>query len=267
MDPYIIVLGNEKGGTGKSTLAMHLLVCLLKEGASVASLDLDARQGTLSRYLANRTRSCEKHNLVMPQIASLLPSEKNDKISAQQEDEEAFLEKIETLGTNDFIVIDTPGSTCPLSRIAHAYADTLVTPLNDSFIDLDLLVRVEPGDPCVLKPSIYAVQVWECKKEKASRSGRPLDWVVLRNRLSPLYTKNKEEMLKILSTLSKRIGFILLDGFGERVIFRELFREGTTLLDLQDTGSSLTLSHVAARHELRLLRDALNLPKGMQKAA
>jgi chromosome partitioning protein len=87
-----------------------------------------------------------------------------------------------------------------------------------------------------------------------------MDWIVLRNRLSPLYSKNKEEIHRILKSLSKRVGFRLLDGFCERVIFRELFIMGTTLLDLSDVGESLTLSHIAARKELRSLMAALEIP-------
>ncbi|MBM3566952.1 MAG: ATPase, partial [Alphaproteobacteria bacterium] len=51
---HVIVLGNEKGGSGKSTTAMHLIAACLRDGRSVASIDLDARQGTLTRYLSNR---------------------------------------------------------------------------------------------------------------------------------------------------------------------------------------------------------------------
>ncbi|GHS97486.1 ATPase [Alphaproteobacteria bacterium] len=258
--PYIIVLGNEKGGTGKSTLAMHIIVSFLKSGSSVASLDLDARQGTLSRYLANREKTRKDYDLLIPTHVSILASDNPDRKAAEQEDSEHFSDALTQFQDFDYVVIDTPGNNTPLSRVAHACADTLITPLNDSFIDLDLLVRVETGAMDALHPSVYSASVWDYKKEKASRSGLPMDWIVLRNRLSPLYSKNKEEMFRILKSLSKRIGFRLLDGFCERVIFRELFINGTTLLDLLDIETALTLSHVAARKELRDLMAALEIP-------
>ncbi|MDR1908221.1 MAG: division plane positioning ATPase MipZ [Holosporales bacterium] len=261
LEPYIVVLGNEKGGTGKSTIAMHLIVSLLRQGARVASLDLDARQGTLSHYVANRQRT--KHtfdDLLVPEHSSLLASTNPNRISAEQEDEQNLKKLLENYSSYDYIVIDTPGNDTFLSRLAHSFADTLITPLNDSFIDLDMLIRLEPGEIEKLRPSTYATMVWDQKKEKACRSGSNIDWIVLRNRLNPLYSKNKEEMHRILQMLSKRIGFRLLAGFCDRVIFRELFINGTTLLDLKDTGTSMTLSHVAARKELSDLLSALEIP-------
>lgn len=259
-EPYVIVLGNEKGGTGKSTIAMHLIVSLLKEGATVASLDLDARQGTLSHYMANRERTAQQHPLVMATHAAISCSDNPSVPAAQEEERARFLEAINTVQDHDYIVIDTPGNDTFLSRLAHSFADTLITPLNDSFIDLDMLIRLETGKVETLKPSTYAMMVWEQKKEKALRSGGSVDWIVLRNRLSSLYSKNKEEMHRILGSLSKRLGFRLLSGFCDRVIFRELFIKGMTLLDLQDTGTALTLSHVAARKELSDLVEALEIP-------
>jgi chromosome partitioning protein len=264
--PYVVVLGNEKGGTGKSTIAMHLIVSLLKRGAHVASIDIDARQGTLSRYVSNRLKTKEMYDLVVPQHLSINRSENTNILDAKKEDEENLLITIENLHTCDYIVIDTPGNDTFLSRMAHSLADTIITPLNDSFIDLDMLVKLEKLDSIeTLKPSTYSEMVWEQKKEKAKRWGGSIDWIVLRNRLSPLFSKNKEEIRKILTSLSKRIGFRLLTGFCERVIFRELFVNGTTLLDLHETDVSLTLSHVAAKQEMHELLEALDIP--VQKKA
>lgn len=259
-DPYIVVLGNEKGGTGKSTIAMHLIVSLLKKGAKVASIDTDARQGTLTRYITNRMKMREQYDIVMPEHCAVFKSDNKNVEEAKKEDENNLSDKVESFKSFDYIVIDTPGNDTFLSRMAHSLADTIITPLNDSFIDLDMLVKVENGPLESLKPSTYAEMVWDQKKEKARRSGGSVDWIVLRNRLSPLFSKNKEEMRKILESLSKRIGFRLLSGFCERVIFRELFINGTTLLDLQDTDFSMTLSHVAARQEMNELIAALEIP-------
>ena len=42
------------------------------------------------------------------------------------------------------IVIDTPGRDDSIARAAILKADTLVTPMNDSFVDLDLIGQVHP---------------------------------------------------------------------------------------------------------------------------
>ncbi|MBX9805433.1 MAG: division plane positioning ATPase MipZ [Alphaproteobacteria bacterium] len=260
--PYIIVLGNEKGGTGKSTVAMHIIVHLLREGRSVGSIDVDARQGTLSRYIENRRLRKEStaEDLPLPDHIPIFRSKLESVPAAEAEETSNFGEALERLKGNDFLVIDTPGSDTYLSRLAHSHADSLITPLNDSFIDLDMLVRVNADSLDILRPSTYSEMVWEQKKQRAMRDNGSIDWIVLRNRLSSLNSRNKEEMEKVLSALSKRIGFRLVAGFGERVIFRELFLNGLTLLDMRETNTALTLSHVAAKQELATLMAMIELP-------
>ncbi len=265
--PYIIVLGNEKGGTGKSTVAMHVITNLLWQGFKVGSIDVDARQGTLSRYVENRRHRIQATGLDLPisDHFSVFRSSKEKVSEAQDEEQTKFAEAIELLHDKDFIVIDTPGSDTYLSRLAHSYADTLITPLNDSFIDLDMLVRVSPDSLDILRPSTYSEMVWDQKKQRAIRDGGSIDWIVLRNRLSSIHSRNKEEMERVLSALAKRIGFRLVPGFGERVIFRELFLSGLTLLDLRKTNTPMTLSHVAAKQELSSLFDKIQLPLHLKK--
>lgn len=268
-EPYIVVFGNEKGGTGKSTAAMHVITYLLREGFNVGTIDVDARQGTLSRYVENR-RARQKNtgeNLPLPEHRSIFRSQASTVIDAEQEEKDKMSQVMDEFKNYDFIVIDTPGSDTHLSRLAHSYADTLITPLNDSFIDLDMLVRVKPEDLNIIRPSTYSEMVWEQKKNRAIRDGGSIDWIVMRNRLSNLYSRNKEEMEKVLSALSKRIGFRLVSGFGERVIFRELFLNGLTLFDMNESKGSLSLSHVAAKKELKDLINAINLPQEMRKAS
>ena len=266
--PYTIVLGNEKGGTGKSTAAMHVITWLLREGHQVASLDVDARQGTLTRYVENRRLSKQNkgEDLPLPQHEAVFKSTLANQGEAEAEDTEKLAKIIQGLSDVDYIVIDTPGSDNFLSRLAHSYADMLITPLNDSFIDLDMLVRVTPDSLDILRPSTYSEMVWEQKKQRAIRDGGSIDWIVLRNRLSSLYSRNKEEMGKVLRALSKRIGFRLLYGFGERVIFRELFLCGLTLLDLRESNTPLSLSHIAAKQELAALMEAIQLPQKKQNS-
>lgn len=265
--PYIIVLGNEKGGTGKSTISMHIIIHLLRSGYAVGSIDVDARQGTLSRYLENRKAYIQRTGKTLP-TSDHYPIFKShfDAQKIAEQDETARLQScFQEMMTKDFIVIDTPGTDSFLSRLAHSYADTLITPLNDSFVDLDMLARVMPEKRDIEKPSAYAEMVWDQKKYRIMRDGGKLDWVVLRNRLSNLLARNKEEMREVLEKLAQRIGFRLAAGFGERVIFRELFLSGLTLLDLPEIGMSLNLSHVAARQELRDLLEVLKLPTVAEK--
>lgn len=261
--PHVIVLGNEKGGSGKSTTAMHLIVALLAAGKRVGSIDLDARQGSLSRYVENRRKSSDGMltPLPMPEHVAINQSQADSRAAGRQEDEHNLTSALSSLGDCDFIVIDTPGADSPLSRAAHIRADTLISPLNDSFLDLDLFGRIEEEGATIRRPSVYAETVWEQRKRRAMAGGRPIDWVVMRNRLSSLDARNKRDIGRLLEHLSKRIGFRIAPGFTERVIFRELFPRGLTLLDLarDDSGIQWRMSHVAARAEVRDLLEALNI--------
>ncbi|MBM3602502.1 MAG: ATPase [Alphaproteobacteria bacterium] len=259
----VIVVGNEKGGAGKSTTAIHLMVALLLEGRKVASFDLDARQGTLTQYLTNRRQYVDKHQqaLPCPIHVAMIPSALTTVAEAQEEDRINFETKLaEVLAAGcDTVVIDCPGSDTFLSRLAHSYADTLVTPLNDSFLDFAMLAEVTEESLHNPRPSVYSAMVWEAKKRRAARDGGVIDWIVMRNRLSQLDARNKRDMASAIDHLAKRIGFRVIPGLCERVIFREMFLKGLTLLDLVSIGETLTLSHVTARQELRNVMDAVRL--------
>ncbi|MEQ1617229.1 MAG: division plane positioning ATPase MipZ [Terricaulis sp.] len=264
---HIIVVGNQKGGAGKSTVAMHLAVALMRMGRRTGVLDLDVRQRTLTRYIENRARHIATRGaqLPAPQILELHESRARMLDVAEREDESGFRAALRRLGeTCAFIVIDSPGGDSYLARLAHACADTLVTPLNDSFIDFDLLGDVDPDCSEIVRPSIYSEMVWESRKRKAAAERTPIDWVVVRNRLSAsrIEAKNKQKVGDALKTLSSRIGFRLAPGLSERVIFRELFPQGLTLLDFNAPGGEgeMGMAHLAARQELRDLFVTLKLP-------
>lgn len=262
---HVIVVGNEKGGAGKSTVAMHLAVALMRMGKAVGAMDLDLRQRTFGRYLSNRTRWCERHGLTLPrpEEIALEPSALRDLDQAEVEETERFSEALTGLKTRcDFVIIDAPGADTLYSRLAHSSADTVITPVNDSFIDFDLLAEIDPETFQVGRPSLYSEMVWECRKRKAALQKTSIDWVVMRNRISMLDARNKRRVGDGLKMLSQRIGFRLAPGFAERVIYRELFPLGLTLLDLTESGSTVTftMSHVAARQELRDLLIVLKLP-------
>ncbi|HNQ92253.1 MAG TPA: division plane positioning ATPase MipZ [Alphaproteobacteria bacterium] len=257
--PYFIVLGNEKGGSGKSTTAMHVAIGLLRLGYRVGSIDLDARQGTFTRYMANRFEYVARHKLELPSPIHF-PIERSKAATVDQQermDYDFFMMATEEMSSLvDFVVVDTPGSDTYLGQIAHSYADTVITPMNDSFIDLDVLARIDTESRAIKGPSIYTKMVLEQRGKKKARDGKDLDWIVMRNRLSSLDAKNKREVGELLEEIGKQFGFRLAPGFGERVIFREMFLKGMTLLDMkEDPEHKMTMSAISARQEIRdLLR-------------
>lgn len=264
---HVIVIGNQKGGAGKSTVAMHLIVALMRMGRRTGALDLDVRQRSLTRYIENRARWIATHSakLAAPQTLELHESRARLLDAAEAEDEAGFRAALRRLSeTCDFIVVDSPGGDTHLSRLAHACADTLITPLNDSFVDFDLLGDIDPNESDVVRPSIYSEMVWESRKRKAQAERTPIDWIVMRNRTSAsrIEAKNKQKVGDALRTLSQRIGFRMAPGLSERVIFRELFPQGLTMLDLDAEGADgeMKMTHLAARQELRDLFITLKLP-------
>jgi chromosome partitioning protein len=264
--PHVIVVGNEKGGTGKSTTAMHLIVALLRDGYEVGAIDLDARQGTLSRYFDNRRITAARRAIALPHphYRRVARSTLAVRAAAEAEEGDRLAETLAGLDHCDFVVVDTPGSDNALSRLGHSHADTLITPLNDSFVDLALLADVDPETHRIVAPSTYAEMVWEQKKQRAQRDGGSIDWIVTRNRLSALESRNRRNMDAALDALARRIRFRLAPGFGERVIFRELYLLGLTLLDIREeaTGIELSMSHIAALQEVRTLMRIIGLTAG-----
>lgn len=261
---HIIVVGNEKGGAGKSTVSMHVATALARMGHTVSALDLDLRQKTFGRYAENRRKFIEKSGLGLPSAHFHdLPEIDPDKLRPGENvyDRRLSAAVAELEPDSDFIVIDCPGSHTRLSQVAHSLADTLITPLNDSFVDFDLLAQVDSDGQKILGPSVYSEMVWNARQLRAQAGLQPIDWVVVRNRLGAQQMINKKKVGEALENLGTRIGFRTAPGFNERVIFRELFPRGLTLLDLKDVGvKQLNISNVAARQELRDLIRALELP-------
>ncbi len=263
---HVIVLGNEKGGSGKSTLAMHLVIALLKAGHRVASIDTDSRQLSLTRYLENRARWARRTGVPLELSAHFsVKLGEGDRVSEAEAKEFAdFAEIIDRLGaTVDFVIIDTPANDSYRMRLSHALADTLITPVNDSFVDLDVLGRVEGPDLDVTGISQYAALVEEVRRKRQASVPQGTDWIVVRNRLSPLGSRNQRSVVTGLENLSERLGFRVANGITERVIFREFFPMGLTAFDPLERavlGARPTMSHLAARNEIRELVEALHLP-------
>jgi chromosome partitioning protein len=273
---HVIVVGNEKGGTGKSTLAMHLSVALMSFGQRVATIDLDSRQKTFTHYVENRhgwAKRCGGRLKVPTHFCvssgSTRKLDENEAIEFTR-----FADALASIDrAYDFLVIDTPGTDNHLTRLAHSMADTLITPINDSFVDFDVLGRVDPTTFTVTGESHYAQMVREARLQRRLVDGARMDWVVMRNRLSLIDSGNKERISRGLLEMATRIGFRIAEGLAERVVYREFFPRGLTALDdLDDTtlGTSPSPSHLAARQEVTALMEMIKLPldeRGQQRAA
>jgi chromosome partitioning protein len=276
MSAHVVVLGNEKGGSGKSTTAMHVAIALTLMGQRVATIDLDSRQKSFTRYIDNR-RAWARHarlNLKLPvhfcvARGTTLKLDENESIEFA-----GFAEAVSAVErSHDFIVVDTPGTDSYLTRLAHSMADTLITPLNDSFVDLDVIGTVDATTYSVSGESHYALMVRNARRQRRLIDGTRMDWIVVRNRLSVLGSRNKRLVGQGLAELAARLGFRCAEGLAERVIYRELFPRGLTALDNLDEptlGTKPSLSHAAARLEVMSFVEALRLPldaRGKRRAA
>jgi chromosome partitioning protein len=243
---------------------MHVSTALARLGHTVGVIDLDLRQRTLARYIENRQARVHPRAFepAKPRFQELPEIDRASLGEGENIYDRRLSMAVSALERDcGFILLDCPGSHTRLSQVAHSLADTLVTPLNDSFVDFDMLARVDPATNTILGPSIYAEMVWSARQLRAKAGLEPIDWVVVRNRLGAQQMHNKKKIGDSLDALAKRIGFRTAPGFNERVIFRELFLRGLTLLDLKDIGvKQLNISNVAARQELRDLMNALKLP-------
>ena len=272
----MIVLANEKGGSGKTTTAMHVVTSLLKAGQRVASIDADSRQKSLTHYVANRRRWAKKTGvpLELPNHHAIERASGPSVDENEASEFAAFAAAVNGVeNTHDFVVVDTPATDSYLMRLAHAMADTLITPLNDSFVDFDVLASIDPESYEVTGTSHYADVVREARRQRRIVEEGETDWIVMRNRVGQFETRSGRQIADGLADLSRRLNFRVADGFSERVIYRELFPRGLTVLDTIDDavlGSRASLSHLSARQEVGNLVDALKLPideKGRRRAA
>src|SRR5450755_1410538 len=273
---HVVVLGNEKGGSGKSTTALHIAVALLKAGQRVATVDLDSRQKSFTHYIENRRAWGERARVTLdlPTHYCVERAESNSLEANEAEEFANFSKAVSALEhSHDVVVIDTPGNDTYLMRLAHSMADTLVTPLNDSFLDFDVLATLDPANFSVTGESHYAEMVREARRQRRLVDGKLTDWIVVRNRLATLGSRNKRLVGEGINELSKRMGFRSVEGFAERVVYREFFPRGLTALDDLDEatlGTRPNMGHVTAREEVTSLLRQLKLPldeRGRRRAA
>jgi len=273
---HVIVLGNEKGGSGKSTTAMHVAVALMNVGQRVATIDLDSRQKSFTHCIENRRRWARHARIdLKPPMHFCVARGSTLKLDENEAIEFAgFAEAVGAVEqSHDFVVVDTPGTDSYLTRLAHSMADTLITPLNDSFVDFDVIGIIDPTTYAVIGEGHYAAMVRDARRQRRMIDGTRMDWVVVRNRLSLLGSRNKRLVAEGLSELATRLGFRCADGLAERALYREFFPRGLTALDNLDEatlGARPSLSHVTARAEVMRLIEALKLPldaRGQRRAA
>lgn len=273
---HVVVLGNEKGGSGKSTTALHIAVALMKAGQKVATIDLDSRQQSFTHYIQNRRDWAERARIKLELPTHYcVPRADGNSVEANEAAEFAsFSRAIAAIEhSHDVVIIDTPGNDTYMMRLAHSLADTLVTPLNDSFVDFDVLAKIDQTNFTVKGESHYAEMVREARRQRRLVDGKLTDWIVVRNRLSALGSRNKKLVGEGILELAKRMGFRYVDGFAERVVYREFFPRGLTAfddLDEQTLGMRPNMSHLTAREEVIALLNALRLPmseNGRRRAA
>jgi chromosome partitioning protein len=272
---HVVVLGNEKGGSGKSTIALHVAVALLKAGQRVATIDLDCRQQSFTRYINNRSAWARRAglDLELPVHRCIRCGESMQILDNESSESLQFANAVSTVERAfDFIVIDTPGSDTYLMRLAHGMADTLVTPINDSFLDFDVLGTVDAVTHSVTGESFYAEMVRDVRRKRRQLDGASTDWIVVRNRLSMLESRNRQLVADGLDELSLRLGFRAIDGFAEREVYRELYPCGLTALDDLDEALRTRpgMEHVTAREEVTRVLRQLKLPideRGRRRAA
>src|SRR6202162_2585935 len=273
---HVVVLGNEKGGSGKSTTALHIAVALMKAGQRVATIDLDCRQQSFTRYINNRSAWARRTglDLEIPVHRCIRLGETMQIADNENSEFQQFMDAVSVVERSfDFIVIDTPGSHSYLMRLEHSMADTLVTPINDSFLDFDVLGTVDPATYSVTGESHYAEMVRDVRRKRRQLDGASTDWIVVRNRLSMLGSRNKQLVADSLNDLSFRLGFRSIDGFAERGVYRGFFPRGLPApadMDEATLGTRPNMGHVTAREEVTSLLRQLKLPldeRGRRRAA
>jgi chromosome partitioning protein len=244
----IITIANEKGGAGKSTVAFHLCVALADAGRKVLAIDLDRRQRTLSNALTNREGTARRLNTALPTPRHLVLGHDSGSM---------LLQEMVRVGHDcDTVVIDAPGYDSPIARRAIALADTLVTPVNGSFADVDLLGRFSPVSMKYSGPGCFAELVDGIRKARFELRQPALDWLVVMNRVRKGGSRCQTTVEHALAKLEKHIGFRMVHGLADRVAYRELIQLGLTHLDLKRI-PQLPRTHSLARDEILNLRDKI----------
>ena len=262
--PLVLAVANEKGGVGKTTLAAHLIAAMLEAGLGVGVIDIDARQKSTGQWWTNRALAGRRAGLPAVMLESIRPTYLPDRRQSETQDLELLLAAIRSQIEHGarVVVIDCPGADSFLAEVALTSADILVTPVGASPLDLDLLARFDAERREYREASVFteAVAAARVRREDGFGAGSPiapLRWFVAVNRLRPDENPATLRPVADLHALSGRLGFAVIPGLRERPVYRDLWREGLTVFDLNLRS---TPDARPARGEVRALLRALNIP-------
>ena len=233
MAPKILLFANEKGGSGKTTCAIHLIIALLHLGKTAASIDLDERQQSLTRYIENRQKTSDTQEipLLLSEHFQIANESTLSNTNCIEIFEKKFDQLLQKLSNYDFIIIDIPGNNTKINRLLHYYADIVITPINSSFIDVDLIGKVNADDLSLISHGVYGNLFLEERDRTFKKKNKKPEWIVVHNRYSAYESLHKRNIDFALRCMSKKMDFKLIPGFRDRLIFKELFLKGLTLLD------------------------------------
>lgn len=246
----IILFANEKGGVGKTTLVFNTAIDLCNRGYRVLAIDLDFRQRSLARAIENRMASnrCLGLDLPVPKVCVL-----------QQPSGPMLVQELNRLGSDrDVILIDAPGHDSPVARRAMALAQTIVTPINPSFFDLDVLGHFDPVSLKFRKPGPFAQAILDIRAEQMRRNLLPARWIIAKNRIRGAERSHNKRIEPMLAQLSDQLGLTIAEGLTERVAYRSLLQYGFTISDIKRVPQ---LAHMQIRNvkEISRLTNELNI--------
>jgi chromosome partitioning protein len=263
---HVIVIASATDNSGKSMVSILISIALLRAGFNVATIDLDRHKRTMTRFFENRQILAANppweielpfHQGMGQAVAAQAPRDQDSQGRKPDDEAAEFAAFAKSLGeiehNYEFIVIDTPATFSPLTRLANSLADTLVSPL-----DLSLMALDDKAESNVL--TAYVELVHRARQKRKAVDSGLIDWVILGSQstperlIAPLDLPAKAQSLRARS----------LEGLREKRIFQELFTLGLTALDpIEEATSTRTLlpSQLAARREIEDLVMALQLPE------
>lgn len=242
MSQQIIIFGNTEPRTGKSLTLAQIAVTLLRAGHRVGTMDLDEDGEGLSLFLHRRRET--DPDLPQPVHRRLPAAGRDEKTLATA----LMLALTEMAADCDIILIDAPRGVGTLSRMAHGYADIIVTPVRDD--DLSALALFKGNTSRIEKPAPYAEMLEDEAIRRNARGAHPAQWYALRTRRITSALKNKKQSVDILDKISSTFGFTPLAGLHERPLYNDLFTKGMTVADLP---GPFSMADIAARQEVRSL--------------
>jgi chromosome partitioning protein len=259
LSAHVVVLGGRQGGRGTSTIAMHVAIALLNRGQRVATVDLDTRHASLTRYIENRRAGAggQTSELALPVHFSIADGGAYRLVGDEALDVPALTDAIARIAlTHDFIVIDASTADRELMRLVCARADTLITPIENASGMPDAGDQTASASGADVH--VYSGMVRKARERRRSKTGASIDWVVVCNRLASPHTRSSD-----LNELAAELGFRCIDGLAERPLYRDLFLRGLTALDRLDDstlGVRPSLAHATAQREAISLISELMLP-------